>query len=85
MNSMTRECLSVLLLGLVAGCEKDAIRAEKPGDAAKVEDAAKAGAQPSAASSVGASEVTPAASGKAKGAEKTCAPGGCAPGKCGKE
>lgn len=83
MNSMTREALSVLLLGLVAGCEKDAIRAEKPGDAAKVEDAAKAAAQPSAANSVGASEVTPAASGKA--AEKTCAPGGCAPGKCGKE
>lgn len=77
MNSMTRECLSVLLLGLVAGCEKDAIRAEKPGDAAK------AAAQPSAANSVGASEVTPAASGKA--AEKTCAAGGCAPGKCGKE
>ena len=81
MNSMTRECLSVLLLGLVAGCEKDAIRAEKPGDTAKVEDATKAAAQPSA--SVGASEVAPAASGKP--AEKKCAPGGCAPGKCGKE
>jgi len=79
MNSMTRECLSVLLLGLVAGCEKDAIRAEKPADGA-----AKTAA-PSAANSVGASEVTPAASGKAKGAEKTCAAGGCAPGKCGKE
>ncbi len=89
MNSMTRECLSVLLFSLLAGCEKDTIVAEKPAEAtaktsaAAAEGSAKAAPGPSAASSVGASEVTPDASGKAEGVEKKCAPGGCAPGKCG--
>src|SRR5688572_4576689 len=89
MNSMTRECLSVLLLSLLAGCEKDTIVPEKPAEgaaktsAAATEGSAKAGPDPSAASSVGASEVTPDASAKANGGEKKCAPGGCAPGKCG--
>ena len=77
MNSMTRETLSVLLLGLLSGCEKDAIRAEKPAGSV-----VQAAAVPSPAKSVGATEVTPEGSAKAKG-EKTCAPGGCAAGKCG--
>lgn len=82
MNSMTRECLSVLLLSLLAGCEKEAIVAEKPAEGTAKTDAVKAAPGPSA-SSVGASEVTPDGSAKAKSGEKKCAPGGCAPGKCG--
>ena len=71
---MTRETLSVLLLGLLSGCEKDAIRAEKPADTAAAASAAKG---------VAASDVTPEGSAKAKASEKTCAPGGCSAGKCG--
>jgi len=74
MNSMTREALSVLLLGLLSGCEKDAIRAEKPAGSV---------VQASSAKSVGATDVTPEGSAKAKAGEKTCAPGGCSAGKCG--
>lgn len=74
MNSMTRDTLSVLLLGLLSGCEKDAIRAEKPPDSV---------VQAAPAKSVGATEVTPQGSAKAKSAEKKCAPGGCGEGKCG--
>jgi uncharacterized low-complexity protein len=77
MNSMTRETLGVLLLGLLSGCEKDAIRAEKP-----AESSAPA-VQSAPAKSVGATEVTPEGSAKAKPAEKKCAPGGCGEGKCG--
>jgi hypothetical protein len=80
---MTRETLSVLLLGLLSGCEKDAIRAEKPATAAVQAAPAAQTAEPSPAKSVGATEVTPAGSAKAKAGEKKCAPGGCAPGKCG--
>ena len=79
MNSMTRECLSVLLLGLLAGCEKDAIVAEKPA----ARPSANAAPGPSAASTVGASEVTPDASAQGKDTEKKCGTAGCAPGKCG--
>lgn len=80
MKLSQREHLMVLLFGLLAGCEKDAIKAEKqkPGAAT-----ASAAANPAESARVDAQEVTPASSAGTKKKEKTCAPGGCAPGKCG--
>jgi len=64
------------LLGLLAGCEKDAIKAEKA-------EGQPAASGPSAAASVEAKEVVPTGSASA-GKEKGCGTSGCAPGKCGK-
>jgi hypothetical protein len=80
MKLSQREHLMVLLFGLLAGCEKDAIKAEKPKPGAAM---ASAAAKSIESARVDAQEVTPASSASAKKKEKTCAPGGCAPGKCG--
>jgi hypothetical protein len=84
--SIPRERLVVVLLGLLAGCEKDAekISPEPASSASQAAEAASgnaAKAAPKPAATVGATEVTPKASGSAKAG--SCAPGGCAPGKCG--
>ncbi len=76
MKPSQHEHLLILLFGLLAGCEKEAIKAEKP----KPEASAAAKSE---SARVDAEEVTPASSAGAKKKEKTCAPGGCAPGKCG--
>jgi len=78
-----REHLGLLLLGLLSGCEKDAIAPEPSKAAPSAQRSGGDGAEARTAK-VEAEEVTPAGSASAdKPKEKKCAPGGCAPGKCG--
>ena len=83
MKLSQREHLMVLLFGLLAGCEKDQVKAEKLKPGAATASAAAEAIQSAESAEVDAHEVAPASSSGAKKKEKSCAPGGCAPGKCG--